>query len=146
VQTPTFRELRPEECVDVLRRNTYGRIAFTLHGRVDVEPVHYVYEGDWLYLRTSKGTKVASLRHGPWVAFEVDEVRGPFDWTSVVVKGTVYFIAGVSGAEDTEASEKALTALRRLMPEAMTPNDPVPSRNVLLRISVNELHGRASQP
>lgn len=142
MRTPTFRELSREECLDVLRRNLYGRIAFTLHDRVDVEPVHYVYDGDWLYIRTSKGTKVATLRRGPWVAFEVDEVRGPFDWTSVVVKGTVYFI----GAEDTAVHAHALKVLRRLMPEAMTPDDPVPSRNVLLRISLNELHGRGSQP
>jgi len=146
VRTPTFRELSPEECVDVLRRNHYGRIAFTLHDRVDVEPVHYVLDGEWLYIRTSKGTKVAMLRHGPWVAFEVDEVRGPFDWTSVVVKGTVYFVSGVRGADDPKAHEQALAVLRRLMPQAMTPEDPTPSRTVILRISVNEVLGRASQP
>ena len=146
VRTPTFRELSPEECVDVLRRNNYGRIAFTLHERVDVEPVHYVFDADWLYIRTSKGTKVAMLKRGPWVAFEVDEVRAPFDWTSVVVKGTVYFVSGVPGADDPKIHEQALTILRRLMPEAMTAKDPTPSRNVILRISVNEMHGRASHP
>ncbi len=132
--------------MDVLRRNHYGRIAFTLHDRVDVEPVHYVLDGEWLYIRTSKGTKVALLRRGPWVAFEVDEVHGPFDWTSVVVKGTVYFVSGVAGADDPKAYEQALAVLRRLMPDAMTPDDPTPSRNVILRISINEVHGRTSQP
>lgn len=146
MRTPTFRELSTVECVDVLRRNHYGRIAFTLHDRVDVEPVHYVLDGDWLYIRTSKGTKVAMLRRGPWVAFEVDEVRGPFDWTSVVVKGTVYFVSGIAGADDPKAYEQALAVLRRLMPEAMTPDDPTPSRTVILRISLNEVHGRASHP
>jgi nitroimidazol reductase NimA-like FMN-containing flavoprotein (pyridoxamine 5'-phosphate oxidase superfamily) len=146
MRTPTFRELGSDECVEVLRRNHYGRIAFTQDDRVDVEPIHYVLEGEWLYLRTSPGSKVASLRHEPWVAFEVDEVRAPFDWTSVVVKGTVYFISGVPGADDPELFDRALKVLRRLAPETMTPSDPTPSRNVILRISLNELHGRASQP
>jgi nitroimidazol reductase NimA-like FMN-containing flavoprotein (pyridoxamine 5'-phosphate oxidase superfamily) len=132
--------------VDVPRRNNYGRIAFTLHDRVDVEPVHYVFDADWLYIRTSQGTKVAMLERGPWVAFEVDEVRAPFDWTSVVVKGTVYFVSGVRGADDPKAHEHALAVLRRLTPEVMTSKDPTPSRNVILRISVNEIHGRAAQP
>lgn len=144
MRTPTFRELSHDECVDVLRRNNYGRIAFTLHDRVDVEPVNYVLDGDWLYIRTSKGTKVAALKHGPWVAFEVDEVRSPFDWTSVVVKGTVYFVAGVAGADDPKAQAHALAVLRRVVPETMAPNDPVPLRTVILRISLNEVYGRAS--
>jgi nitroimidazol reductase NimA-like FMN-containing flavoprotein (pyridoxamine 5'-phosphate oxidase superfamily) len=110
---------------------------------VDVEPIHYVLDGEWLYLRTSPGTKVAALQHGPWVAFEVDEVRAPFDWTSVVVKGTVYFISGVRDADDREV-KKAVKILRRLTPQTMTAQDPTPMRTVLLRISVNEIHGRAS--
>ena len=144
--TPTYRELSKDECLAVLRRNQYGRLAFTLHDRVDVEPIHYVLDGDWLYMRTSAGTKVSSLRHGPWIAFEVDEVRAPFDWTSVVAKGTVYFVSGAKGAEDPKQYKKALEILRRLMPEAMTEQDPTPSRNIILRISLNELHGRASLP
>jgi nitroimidazol reductase NimA-like FMN-containing flavoprotein (pyridoxamine 5'-phosphate oxidase superfamily) len=146
MRTPTFRELNKEECLEVLRRNHYGRIAFTVDDRVDVEPIHYVLEDEWLYLRTSPGTKVAALQHGPWVAFEVDEVRAPFDWTSVVVKGTVYFVSGVRGADDPRQFEQAVQVLRRLTPETMTAQDPTPTRTVLLRISVNELYGRASDP
>ena len=144
MRTPTFRELDKEECLEVLRRNHYGRIAFAVHDRVDVEPIHYVLDGEWLYLRTSVGTKVTTLERDPWIAFEVDEVRAPFDWTSVVVKGTVYFISGVRDADDPKELAKALKVLRRLMPETMTPTDPTPSRNVIFRISINEVHGRAS--
>lgn len=142
--TPTYRELSKEECLDVLRRNSYGRIAFSQHDRVDVEPIHYVLEGDWLYLRTGVGTKVSTLKHHPWVAFEVDEVTAPFEWTSVVVKGTVYFLSTDAESENREEYQRALRALRRLIPETMTPKDPTPSRNVILRISVNEVHGRAA--
>jgi nitroimidazol reductase NimA-like FMN-containing flavoprotein (pyridoxamine 5'-phosphate oxidase superfamily) len=144
MRTPTFRELDKEECLEVLRRNNHGRIAFAVHNRVDIEPIHYVLDGEWLYLRTGVGTKVTTLERDPWIAFEVDEVRAPFDWTSVVVKGTVYFISGVRDADDPRELQKALKILRRLMPDMMTPTDPTPSRNVIFRISINEVHGRAS--
>jgi uncharacterized protein len=143
---PMIHGLTREECFDVLRRHTYGRIAFALHGRIDIEPIHYVLDGEFLYLRTSWGTKVQSLRHGPWVAFEVDEVRGPFDWTSVVVKGTTYFVPAESQGGDPRAYERTLGILRRLIPEAMTPDDPVPDRDVLMRVSINEVRGRRAVP
>lgn len=145
MRTPTYRELSQSDCVDMLRRNTYGRIAFSHQDRVDVEPIHYVLDGDWIYLRTGIGTKLSTLRHHPWVAFEIDEVNGPFDWASVVVKGTVYILSTGPGDEKSQAYQQALHALRRLIPDTMTPNDPTPSRNVILRISVNEVHGRAAQ-
>lgn len=129
----------------MLRRNSYGRIAFSQHDRVDVEPIHYVLQGDWLYLRTGEGTKLSTLKHNPWVAFEVDEVTAPFDWTSVVVKGTVYFLSSDAEGANREDYQRALRALRKLIPETMTPQDPTPSRNVILRISLNEVHGRAAR-
>lgn len=144
MRTPTYRELSHGDCVDMLRRNTYGRIAFSHQDRVDIEPIHYVLEGDWIYLRTGTGTKLSTLRHHPWVAFEVDEVNGPFDWASVVVKGTVYIFSTNPEEEKSEVYQQALRALRRLIPETMTPKDPTPSRNVILRISLNEVHGRAA--
>jgi uncharacterized protein len=143
---PSIHGLTREECYEILRRHTYGRIAFALHGRIDIEPIHYVLDGEWLYLRTSVGTKVRTLRHGPWVAFEVDEVRDTFDWTSVVVKGTVYFIPDEAHGGDPRAYDQAVRILRRLIPETMTPEDPAPQRDVLLRVSINEVRGRRAVP
>jgi nitroimidazol reductase NimA-like FMN-containing flavoprotein (pyridoxamine 5'-phosphate oxidase superfamily) len=143
MRTPTFRELSTEECLSVLRRNHYGRIVFTQNDRVDVEPIHYVLEGESLYLRTSAGTMVSTLGEEPTIAFEVDEVRAPFDWTSVVVKGTAQF---VDGEKDRDAYQRALEILRRLDPHTLTASDPTPGRNVILCIAVDELRGRASAP
>ncbi|MGQ0643736.1 MAG: pyridoxamine 5'-phosphate oxidase family protein [Gemmatimonadaceae bacterium] len=144
MRTPTFRELTKDECVAVLRRNHYGRIVFTQNDRVDVEPIHYVLDDECLYLRTSVGTMVSTLGEEPAIAFEVDEVNAPFDWTSVVVKGTAHFIAGVPGADNPSEHRKAVEILRRLVPQTMTPDDPTPSRTVILRISLDEVRGRAS--
>jgi hypothetical protein len=37
-----------------------------------------------------------------------------------------------------------VAAVRRLAPEAFTPDDPIPERAVLFRIHVDELQGRAA--
>src|SRR6476620_8514797 len=69
-----FRELPRDEIEEMLLRNKVGRLAFSFHDRVDIQPIHYVYERGWLYGRTSEGEKMATLQHNQWVAFEIDEI------------------------------------------------------------------------
>ncbi|MDB4869365.1 MAG: Pyridoxamine 5-phosphate oxidase-related protein, partial [Gemmatimonadales bacterium] len=71
---PTIRALRGDESQALLTRNRVGRIAYSFHDRVDIEPVHYVYETPWIFGRTSAGTKLLALAHNQWCAFETDEV------------------------------------------------------------------------
>jgi len=84
---PVFRELDRGEIEEILARNNVGRLAFSLHDRVDIEPINYVFDSGWIYGRTSHGTKLSTIAHHRWVAFEVDEVHGIFQWSSVVIKG-----------------------------------------------------------
>jgi nucleotide-binding universal stress UspA family protein len=65
-------------------------MAYAFRGRVDITPIHYVYQDGWLFARTSHGAKMDVLEHSPWVAFEVDELESVFDWRSVVVHGAAY--------------------------------------------------------
>jgi hypothetical protein len=140
--TPSFRDLTFDEIEEMLLTHRFGRLAFTFHDRVDIEPIHFVYEEGWVYARTGPGTKLTVLAHHPWVAFEIDDVRGSFDWRSVVVKGTVYFVEPNGSADPTY--ERTVRVLRRVMPEIFTVDDPAPSRTVLLRIHIDEMHGRAA--
>lgn len=138
---PTFRALDKAESQAVLTRNHVGRIAYSFHDRVDIEPIHYVYDDGWIYGRTSPGTKLATLSHHRWVAFEVDEVDGPLDWRSVVVHGTVYLLASDPSERETETG---LRLLRRFLPDTRTEDDPTPFRTVLFRISASEITGRSA--
>lgn len=141
---PSVRELTRDECDALLARNHLGRIAFTFHDRVDLEPVHYVYSGGWLHGRTSQGTKLSTLRHHPWVAFEVDEVEGLYDWQSVIVHGVVYIPDPDGSPADIAAFESTLGLVRELVPHALDAADPTPERQVLFRIYAEEVTGRAS--
>ena len=142
--TPVFRQLGEAEMRELLQRNHVGRIAFSFHDRVDIEPIHYVYGGNWLYCRTSAGAKLATLAHRPWVAFEVDEVAGVFDWRSVVVHGVAYQLSEDASEDDRQQYAHAVELLREVIPETLTARDPVPSRGVVLGIHVDEMTGRAA--
>jgi uncharacterized protein len=141
---PTFRELTHDECRTLLERHNVGRIAFSFHDRVDIQPIHYAVSGSWLYGRTSRGSKYLTLAHNPWCAFEVDEVRDLFDWESVVVKGRLELLDPELGIED--AYEEGLTLMRTLVPGTFSAVDPTPDRLILFRVHMSELSGRSARP
>lgn len=139
-----IRELSHAECEAMLSAHHVGRIAFSMDGRVDVEPIHYVYADGWIFGRTSHGSKRRALAHRPWVAFEVDDVRGVYDWQSVVAHGTVYFMDRDGPIEDRERLERAIALLRDIEPDTLAPDDPVPGRTEVFGLYVDELTGRAA--
>lgn len=138
-EAPLFRSLSDGEAREVLSRHSMGRIAYSWRDRVDIEPLHFVADGDWLYGRTAPGTKLSLLAHQPWCAFEVDEVRGMFDWTSVVVKGAFYVLDATSNEH-----ERALSLLRQLVPHTGQAGDPTPHRTIVFRIHISEISGRSA--
>ncbi|MGH7670687.1 MAG: pyridoxamine 5'-phosphate oxidase family protein [Gemmatimonadaceae bacterium] len=143
---PTFRDLTSEECEALLAVNHVGRLAFSFKDRADIEPIHYVFENGWIYGRTAEGSKLTTIGHHPYVAFEVDDIRGIFDWQSVVAHGTVYVLESDDGATSASAYARAVKLLRRFLPGTLKAGDPVPFRTVLFGIHVDELEGREARP
>jgi nitroimidazol reductase NimA-like FMN-containing flavoprotein (pyridoxamine 5'-phosphate oxidase superfamily) len=147
---PRIRELERAEIDAILARNYVGRMAYERRGRIEIEPIHYVFADGWLYLRTSRGEKYGTMEQSFYsilpVAFEVDEVEALFRWRSVVVHGSAYLVPHPREGGDPADWSSAVTQLRKLHPEALTDADPVPSRNLVFRISVQEATGRACTP
>jgi uncharacterized protein len=139
---PRIEELSAEEITAILARNRVGRIAFSMHDRVDIQPIHYVYSQGWIYGRTSHGAKLAALGKNKWVAFEVDEVTSLFEWASVVVHGGVYVLEPDDSPEAHALFTRAIELLRRLLPTTFREDDPVPNRDVVFRVAVQESSGR----
>lgn len=140
----TFRELTIDEIQSLLARNHVGRIAYSFHDRVDIRPIHYVYSDNWVFGRTSQTDKLDVLRHNQWVAFEVDEVSGPFDWMSVVAHGSFYRLSDESTPQNAELHEEALRRIRSFAPSALRETDPVPDRTEIFAIAFDKLSGRAA--
>ena len=140
----SFRELTPREMRALLGEQRVGRLAFAWRDHVDVQPIHYAFDGEAIYLRTAPGAKLAALRHSPWVAFEVDEVRDTYDWRSVVVHGTVYALRARGTAAQRALFRRALDLLRTIEPDALTADDPVRGRDVVLRLDIDRMTGRTA--
>ena|SRR5688572_12621257 len=138
---PIVRELMGDEAQALLARNHVGRIAFSQNDRVDIEPLHYVFEGPWIFGRTSAGAKLLTLSHNSWCAFETDEVQGMFDWQSVVVKGP---FCPRESPFATWDYDRAVAALRRLQPSTFTDSDPTPHRDIVFGVHASEISGRCS--
>lgn len=143
MKAPHFTHLTAAECRTLLRRNTVGRLAFLNHNEVDIEPIHYVFDGKWLFGRTSAGTKLHALSHSPYVAFEIDEVHGVFDWSSVVVHGTYYILRDdATSPSDRRTAARARSLLRNIVPETLRAGDPVPFRQVVFGVYIARVEGR----
>ncbi|HLS48070.1 MAG TPA: pyridoxamine 5'-phosphate oxidase family protein, partial [Gemmatimonadales bacterium] len=134
-----FRDMDQAECEALLKRHHHGRIAFSFKDRVDIQPISYLFEGEWLVGRTQHGSKLRTLQQSPWVAFEVDETDGPFDWRSVVIRGTVYILS-----PGTPEYEENVAAIQALLPAAFTEDDPTPERDVVFRIYPRDMTGRSA--
>ena len=150
-----INELPRSEIETILGRNHVGRIAFSFRDRVDIRPIYYVYKNGWIYGCTSKGSKLETIAHNMWVAFEVDEVAATFDWRSVVIRGPFYIMppAGSSHPDPTDTSirddpeySQAVSALRTFLPDAMLASDPTPFRYTVFRVHLDEATGRESTP
>ena len=144
VIAPSIRSLSEDESRAFIHRGRVGRLAFTQHDHVDIAPINYVADGEWIFGRTSNGTKLSMLLHNPWCAFEADEVHGLFEWTSVVVKGTFSLLDAQGGSPDTY--ERAERLLANLVPGTFSNRDPSPHRNIVFGIFIREISGRSSTP
>ena len=143
---PLFKTLSRDECESVLLHNNIGRIAFTVHDRVSIVPINYVFHSGWIYGRTSSSVKLRRILRNRRVAFEVDEQGELFEWKSVIVHGPLYVIQADTTQLARNVYRTAVSLMRRLVPDALTENDPVPFRDQLFRIRAIDVSGRASIP
>lgn len=142
--SPRITDLSERSARALLARNHVGRLAFAFKDRVDIQPIHYVYDEEWLIGRTGIGSKLVKLAHNPWCAFEVDEVHGLFHWDSVVVHGSFSMLDPQVGS--TDLYHRAVELLQRFIPGTMTQDDPAPDRAIPFAIHIDEIRGRSARP
>ncbi|GAC1647371.1 MAG: hypothetical protein NVS4B3_01340 [Gemmatimonadaceae bacterium] len=138
-----IRVLSVTQARQILARYHVGRIAYTTPDGVDIEPVQYVVDGDWIYGRTSPGAKLAALTLDPRCAFETDYVRDTFDWESAVAQGEFSVVDPDTTPPETYA--RVLALLRGMIPDTLAAGDPTPHRMVLFRIQIRAIRGRAAR-
>ena len=79
--------LSTDECLDLLRSRTFGRVAVQIGEAPAILPVNYALLDDDVVFRTDPGTKLSAALMRTMVAFEVDDTdpasRG--GWSVLVV-------------------------------------------------------------
>src|SRR5690606_33708160 len=141
---PRFRELDENDIRSILGRNSVGRLVFDWGGRIDVRPLLYVYSNGRIYGRTSHNANFVQRDSLPApVVFEVDEIEAVLHWKSVIVRGEFSLLD--ADGEDMEERERAIALLHRVVKGSFTEGDPVPQRDRIFRITVDEATGRASE-
>ena len=77
-----------EHCLDVLRRNSLGRIGVTHHALPAIFPVRYAVVGERILFPAAVGGVLDQVCRGQVVAFEVDEPGSDHEGrTTVLVLG-----------------------------------------------------------
>lgn len=142
---PAFSKLSRAECADLLARNRFGRLAFRNKEDVDIRPISYVASDSWLFMRSAPGAKLEAIAHHPYVAFEVDEIEGPFDWRSVVAHGTIYLMHADGSPSEQRRFRRAVDALRTMVPNTLRPTDSVADRQTVFGLHVDRLDGRKAE-
>jgi uncharacterized protein len=140
---PQIRQMDRAEVYALLARNNVGRMAYARGNSIDIEPMAYVCADGWIYGCTSRRSKTEFHSDTWWpVAFEVDEVKSPFEWCSAVVHGGFYTLSEDGPVWEREARAHAVELLCALKPATFPPDNASPSREIVFRIAVQEVSGR----
>ena len=118
-----------DECYQLLRRRTLGRVAVHIGADITILPVYYALMDDDVVFRTAPGVKLDAAVLKSRVAFEVDNGNPPW---SVLVHGY---------AEELRDKQLQTQARARL------PSDwPAGERERLVRLQVDSVSGRRLVP
>jgi nitroimidazol reductase NimA-like FMN-containing flavoprotein (pyridoxamine 5'-phosphate oxidase superfamily) len=82
-----IREMSESDCLNVLRRTRFGRLACAHENQPYVVPIYFVYEQSYLYGFTTLGQKVEWMRCNPLVCVELDQVVDDEQWMSIIILG-----------------------------------------------------------
>ena len=77
-----------QECKELLRRVSIGRLGCSLDDQPYVVPVGFSYEPDYIYIFSTLGKKIKWMRKNPKVCLQADEIGNRTNWLSVIVTGT----------------------------------------------------------
>ena len=91
VDASTLETMAEDECLELLRQHSIGRVAVALPGLAPlVVPVNYLVDDGVIVFRSGDGEKITTLRQEP-ASFEIDEFDvGHRSGWSVLVKGVAY--------------------------------------------------------
>lgn len=80
-------EMSSKEIQSFLKQVGYGHLGFIHEGKPYVMPMNYYLEDSDIYLFTTEGMKTDDIDANPEICLQVEEIRDPLHWRSVIVTG-----------------------------------------------------------
>jgi nitroimidazol reductase NimA-like FMN-containing flavoprotein (pyridoxamine 5'-phosphate oxidase superfamily) len=144
-------KLTDSEMEEVLHEEKIGRIGCTDGFKPYVVPVTYVYDGKFIFARSTEGLKVQMMRKNPKVCFEVEEIRDHTNWRTVIAWGLFEEIA--DSIERNNAIQLFVDRTIKMKisstahspettPERERPHQPGSVNPIIYRIRILEKTGR----
>jgi nitroimidazol reductase NimA-like FMN-containing flavoprotein (pyridoxamine 5'-phosphate oxidase superfamily) len=131
--TRKLERLAEEECLDLLRSATLGRVSSHIGDAPAILPINYAMLDDDVVFKTAAGSKLAAAIMGVRVAFEVDEIDES--------TGAAWSVLVVGYAEQIR-DEATLARVEALGLESWSPED-LP---FIVRIDTRQISGRRVPP
>jgi len=147
-----IHQLTSAECREVLARTTVGRLACARDNQPYIVPAFFDFDPDenCLYSFATRGRKIDWMRMNEKVCVELEEIRDPSHWTTILVFGKFQELDGSDTSRGGLRRAQALFERRERwwQPGAATvlatPDHAVP---VFYRIRIDRITGRrAARP
>lgn len=142
-----IHELSREECLEVLGRNTLGRLGCVQDAQPYIVPVSFNLDGaDYVYGFATFGQKIRWMRANPLVCLEVEEIKDRRHWTTVLAFGLYEELTDAADHAAARQRAQELFAERDRWWEPATGKTPSrePHAAVIYRISLHRLTGRST--
>jgi nitroimidazol reductase NimA-like FMN-containing flavoprotein (pyridoxamine 5'-phosphate oxidase superfamily) len=132
-----------DEMKALLRAAGFGHLGCSRDNRPYVLPMHYTYEGEDIFIFTTEGMKTEIINANPEVCLQVEEIRGPAQWRSVMVRGQAQRI---TARDELEHSMQIITRRNPTLTPALNMTQVYgwdrPNKMAIYRIHPSIIDGR----
>ena len=90
-------EMDAAEQIELIDSMNFGHLACAHENQPYIVPMHYAFDGEYIYFLTTEGVKTKWLDGNPKVCFQIEKVMDERHWQSVIILGCA---ARLSNAED----------------------------------------------
>jgi uncharacterized protein len=139
-----------QDCGEVLKRITVGRLACALDNQPYIVPVGFSYEPGHVYVFSTLGKKIEWMRQNPKVCLQVDEVQNSSNWDSVIVTGTYLELPEPQYLAERSRAKKLLGQHKGWWLNALTERreqaEDLSIENVFFRIDIETMSGLHATP
>jgi len=76
-----------EQCHGAFERASFGRLGVSADDQPYLVPVYFAYQTGYVYILSTEGQKIDSMRRNPKVCLAIDDIAGETEWISVIALG-----------------------------------------------------------